>query len=306
MDIGEVMIGRGTKRTLNYGQDDGDAYRLRRSISPDVMHLELVSAFAGDRDMTEAERAFIRVQKDDKGSAFFSDLLYIVSHQYFPPEIAEALWDKILLHKLMMSERLGRNVRITVATLDYLSNIMSELRSPTVISETSVSEMTNLSMRDGMTGLFNHSSCYELLELKFRIDRRHGAGLSLLLLDIDDFKSVNDRYGHQEGDRILINLAKTIKEQVRESDICCRFGGDEFVVILSFTNDPDEACKIAENIKTKAASIRCGEKWISISVGVAVCDHTTVSPQALIESADCALYKAKRSGKNEVIVGVTR
>jgi diguanylate cyclase (GGDEF)-like protein len=296
------MVGstHGKKAPPFAAQDENGADRLRRATTPDAMNVALVSAFSGDRDLTDVERAVIRVQKNNRGNLFFSDLLYAISHQYFAPEIAETLWNKILLHKRSMSKRLGRNVRITVATLDYLSNITSEFASPTLISEAYISEIANHSMRDGMTGLYNHSSCYELLELEFRSHRRYGAGVSLVLLDIDDFKLVNDRYGHQEGDRILIELAKTLTEQVRDSDICCRIGGEEFVAILPFTSDPAEACEIAERIREQAATITFGGKGITISAGVAVCDQATRSPQELLENADRALYRAKRMGKNQV------
>jgi diguanylate cyclase (GGDEF)-like protein len=285
-----------------YAKCENDTDRLRKLTTTDVISVELVSAFAGDRDMTEDERELIREQQDQRGREFFSDLLYAISHHYFAPEIADALWNKVLLHKRMLSELLGRNVSITVATLDYLSSVTNEITSLTLISEAFVSEIANLSMRDGMTGLYNHSSCFELLKLEFRNYRRYGVGVSLLFLDIDDFKSVNDRYGHQEGDRILIEFAKTMTEQVRDSDICCRFGGEEFVAILAFTNDPAEACEIAERIRLNAASTnRCGT-GITISVGVAVCDQTTTSAEALLEGADRALYQAKLGGKNQVVL----
>jgi diguanylate cyclase (GGDEF)-like protein len=281
-------------------QEESSADRLRRVTTPSAVSVELVSAFAGDRRLTEAERALIRAHRDGRGEVFFSDLLYAVTHQYFAPKIAEALWNKVLVHKHMMSEKLGRNVRIAVATLDYLSNMTGDFPSPTLISEAYVSEIANHSMRDGMTGLYNHSTCYELLELEFRGHLRYGAGVSVILLDIDDFKLVNDRYGHQEGDRILIELARTLEEQVRDSDICCRLGGEEFVAILPFTSRPAEACEIAERIRKGAAAITCGGKRITISAGVAVCDHATQSPRDLLEDADRALYRAKRAGKNQV------
>ncbi len=274
--------------------------RLRRSVTGDAMSVELVSAFAGDRAMTSSERAQIDLQVENRGGVFFSDLLYAISHQYFAPEIAVTLWDQVLRHKHLMSEKLGRNARITVATLDYFSNITSEFVSPTLISESYVTEIANLSMRDGMTGLYNHSSCLELLELEFRNHRRYGAGVSLILMDIDDFKVVNDRHGHQEGDRILVELAKMMVEQVRDSDVCCRFGGEEFLVILPFTGNPAEACEIAERVRARAMTIMCGEVGITISAGVAVCDQGIQSPRELVESADCALYRAKRDGKNRV------
>ena len=281
---------------------ESDADRLRRATSADAMSVELVSAFAGDRALSAGEADIIGEQQKVRGRVFYSDLLYAVTHHYFAPEVAGELWATIIEHRSAMSERLGRNVRITVAALDYLSNVTSQLAAPTLISETYVTKIANLSMRDGMTGLFNHSSCYELLELEFRSHRRYGVGVSLLLVDIDEFKSANDRSGHQAGDRILVELAETMVEQARDSDICCRLGGDEFAVILRLTNDPKEACDIAERIRAKVSSISCGGRPIAVSIGVALCDHLANSPQALMERADQALYQAKLEGKNRVFL----
>ena len=285
-------------------QDESDRYRLRRTTSTKVMTMNLVSAFAGDREMTEADHELIRSHKESRGDVFFSDLLYAISHRYFVPEGSETLWRKILSHKHLISMRLGRNVGITVATLDYLSNITSELRMPTLISEAYVSEIAGLALRDGMTGLFNHSTFHELLGLELRNYRRYGVGVSLLLLDVDDFKSVNERKGHQEGDRILVELAKTLTEEARDTDICCRLGGDEFVIILRPTHDPQQACKIAERIRAKAATIVCDGQQMAISAGVAVCDSRNISPGAFLERADQALRMAKMDGKNQVILAV--
>jgi len=283
--------------------EENSSDRMRRATTAEVMSVGLVSAFAGDREMSAAEEATIQEQQQMRGGLFYSDLLFAISHNYFAPEIATRLWEEVLAHKHLISEQLGRNVRITVATLDYLANITSELRSLTLISEAHVSEIVNLSMRDSMTGLFNHASCYELLELEYRSHRRYGVGVSLLLLDIDDFKSVNDLGGHQEGDRVLVELAQALLEEARDSDICCRLGGDEFVVILRLTNSPVEAVEIAERIRARAKDISCGERQISVSVGVALCDHMARSPHALMERADRALYQAKLKGKDQVFLG---
>jgi diguanylate cyclase (GGDEF)-like protein len=255
--------------------------------------------------MTPAESALVHGQQANRGEAFFSDLIYAVSHHYVRPEQAEGLWSRVLSHKQMLSERLGRNVRIAVAMLDYLSNITSDLKAPTLISEDHVSELVNLSMRDGMTGLFNHSTCYELLALELGNHRRHGVGVAVLLLDIDDFKLVNDENGHQEGDRILVALTDVLRQEARSSDICGRLGGDEFVVILRFTHDAAEACRVAERIRTKAASISFGGKTFTISAGVALCDGTTASARGLMERADRALYAAKVRGKNRVCLDLS-
>jgi len=144
---------------------ENDSDRLRNAASRESMGVELVSASAGDRKLTAAESSVIRKHKESGGDVFYSDLIYTISHRSFPPEHAAPLWEKILTHKRLISRRLGRNPEITVAALDYLSNIRTDLQIVTLISEVDLSELANLAMRDGMTGLFNHSSSYELLAL---------------------------------------------------------------------------------------------------------------------------------------------
>ena len=130
---------------------ESNADRLRRMTTLDAMSVELVSAFAGDREMTATEKDLIRKQKETWGRIFFSDLLYAISHQHFFPDIAATLWGQNLSHKQLISQRLGRNTRIVVAALDYLTNITADLKAATLISEARASEIANLAMRDDMT-----------------------------------------------------------------------------------------------------------------------------------------------------------
>lgn len=293
----------GEKSLPESGRHETDSDRLRRTTRPEVLSVGLVSAFAGDRAMTATEEALIRKRQRIRGDGFFSDLIYAVSHHYVRPELAEDLWNKVLCHKSLISRQLGRKAGVVVAALDYLSNITNGLKSPTLISENCVSEIVNFSMRDGMTGLFNHSACYELLALELEKHRREDSGVALLLLDIDNFKTINDESGHQQGDRILVALAGLLTQEARRSDICCRLGGDEFVVILRLTSDAAdaaEAYEIAERVRAEVASRSFDGRAITISVGVALCDRTTVSHQELIERADQALYAAKTGGRNQV------
>lgn len=281
-------------------QRESDADRLRRTITPEAMSIELVSAFAGDRDMTKGDAERLRTQQIERGRLFFSDLLYTISHHYFAPRVAEDLWREISLHKERMARCLERDVGIVVATLDYLSNITNELLDLTLISEGHISKIAALAMRDRMTGLFNHSACHELLDLELRNRRRYGFGISVLLLDIDDFKSINDLNGHQRGDRVLAGLAETLVAAARDSDICCRLGGDEFVLILRLINDPLEAHALAERIRERVAVTSFDGHQITISIGIALCEHAATSSHQLLERADRALYRAKAGGKNQV------
>jgi len=284
-------------------REETDTDRLRGIFALDALSVSVVSAFAGDRPPTEAEEIFLSDLKDARGELFFSDILYAITHHYFPPVTAEKLWNEVLLHKSAMSKALNRNVQITVATLDYLSSVTSEIFSQTLISEDYIAEIAELSMRDGLTGLFNHTSFFELLDMELKLYERYGTVASLIIMDIDDFKDINDFYGHQQGDRILKELAAIIKGHTRASDACCRYGGEEFAVILPFTN-ARVAGKIAEKLRIALMRNLPNGQHLTISMGVASCDENTASSCELMKRADDALYQAKKNGKNQVVVNI--
>jgi diguanylate cyclase (GGDEF)-like protein len=281
--------------------EETDADRRRGMLADDALSLDLVSALAGDRPLKEAEHIRLNELKKSRGRAFFSDLLYSITHQYFPADDAENLWADILRHKYRISKVLGRNVRIAVAALDYLSNITGEMGAATLVGEAHIEEIVGLSLRDGLTGLFNHTYFYQQIDLEVRRYVRYGALVSLALLDIDDFKEVNDAFGHREGDRILAAMGKALLRVARDSDICCRYGGDEFVVILPLT-DVREAGLIAERLKSEMAKRLPDGRTVTVSIGVASCGEKTTTYRELVEKADAALYQVKKSGKDRVLV----
>ncbi|MBV5317327.1 MAG: GGDEF domain-containing protein [Desulfobulbaceae bacterium] len=282
--------------------EETDADRRRGMLDDHALTVDLVSALAGDRQLTDAENERLGQLKKERGHRFFSDLLYSITHQYFPPLIAEKLWTAVLVHKKELSTVLGRNVRTVVATLDYLSNITSNMSSATLVGERVIEEIVGLSLRDGLTGLFNHTYFFQQIDLEVRRSLRYGAHVCLALIDIDDFKAVNDSYGHQEGDRILAAMGRTLLHVARDSDICCRYGGEEFAAILPLT-DRQEAGAIAERMRTAMAESLSGGETVTVSVGVAACGKKTQRYQDLVEKADAALYQAKRNGKNCVVMG---
>ena len=187
--------------------EETDADRRRGVLAEKALSLDLVSAFAGDRALTQAEKNFLAEVKKKRNRLFFSDLIYSVTHQYFVPEVAEGLWSRILQHKYELSKNLGRNVRIAVAMLDYLSNITDNMHSAMLVGEAHIEEIIGLSFLDGLTGLFNHTYFYQQIDLEVKRFLRYDVPVSLVLIDIDDFKIVNDTYGHREGDRILASMA---------------------------------------------------------------------------------------------------
>ncbi len=289
------------KERVPRSPEETDDDRLRGLIAPNALSVDLVSVFAGDRSPSEAEIIAIEKLKKERGIRFYSDLLYSITHLYVPPEIAEKRWNEIIQHKAEMSRLLNRYVGIIVATLDYLSNFKGSMHLATLIGEARIAGIVNLSMRDGLTGLFNHSSCFEFIDLELKRFTRYKTIVSLIIADIDDFKEVNDKFGHQEGDKALIQLAVVLKKETRDSDICCRYGGEEFAAILPMT-DIVEAAEIAERIRLGTMEIRPGDRPITVSLGVSSCDNKTTTSYSLVAKADSALYKAKAGGKNRVEV----
>ena len=166
-------------------------------------------------------------------------------------------------------------------------------------------EKENLSIKDDLTGLYNHRYFYECAEREMQRSLRYHKDFSLIMMDIDHFKKVNDRYGHQAGDELLQNVANNCLSSLRKSDILCRFGGDEFITLLPETNKND-ALKIARRIREVAASsifhVKQDKFNITLSLGVAAKDDACSSVDALVSAADEALYKAKKAGRNCVRV----
>ena len=288
------------RQNSDIGDKAGAGERLRRITLDDALSVDLVSAYAGDRPLTGEEEEDLASLRESRGELFYSDLLYAVTHQFFAPEEAPALWREMLRHKCELSEILGRNVQVVVATLDYLTNITDEVRLPTLVTEGHIAEIVSQSMHDGLTGLFNHSCFYEMLDLELKRFARHGTAASLILLDIDNFKQINDRWGHPEGDRALRELAEAIRSATRDSDICSRYGGEEFAIILPMT-EIAEAAEIAERIRNEAAKISVGQENLTVSLGVAISSATTGNADALVKRADQAMYQAKEQGKNRTV-----
>jgi diguanylate cyclase (GGDEF)-like protein len=277
------------------GQDDLGL----EDLADNKMTFDLVAGLAGDRQLTEQENALLSELKKARAGLFYSDLLHAITHQFFPPSVAENLWNQILRHKYDMSYTLKRNIRIAVASLDFLSNLTSELRSPTVIDERRIAGIIDLSLRDSLTRLFNHATCFHKIKLELSRFERYGTIVSLMMIDIDDFKKINDTYGHTEGDAVLAILGKIIVREIRDTDICCRYGGEEFSVIMPSTGIRD-ASALADRLREKVDQSMPLGKRLTISVGVASCDTTIASAQLLVDRADAALYQAKRNGKNRV------
>jgi diguanylate cyclase (GGDEF)-like protein len=160
-----------------------------------------------------------------------------------------------------------------------------------------------LSQTDELTGLLNMRAFKTILKRSIAQASRHGEPLTLLMLDLDGLKQINDRYGHAAGSRMLQAVARALAQCVRASDVLARYGGDEFVVIMSRT-DPESARACAERIRSTilntTLSVRGQCIAPSASIGLASFPDQVCEPAAVLEKADLALYSSKQSGRNRV------
>ena len=166
-----------------------------------------------------------------------------------------------------------------------------------------IHELTELSLRDPLTALFNRRGLTERLIEEWSRARRYGAPLSLMMVDIDHFKRINDQHGHATGDVAIGHVARLLARDRRLSDIVARYGGEEFVLLLPHT--PGEgAFSLAERLRylIEQSPYRAarGEAQLTVSIGVAAFDPAMREADDLLKLADRALYTSKREGRNRV------
>jgi diguanylate cyclase (GGDEF)-like protein len=165
-------------------------------------------------------------------------------------------------------------------------------------------------VRDALTGLYNRRYLEEVMEREVRRASRAAQSLGVLIIDLDYFKKFNDTYGHDAGDAVLREIAVSLTKGVRAEDFVCRFGGEEFVVILP-TADLAAARARAERLRAKTRDLTILHQgrsmgMITISVGVAAFPEHGESPKELLAAADAALYEAKRGGRDQVVTAAVK
>ena len=168
-------------------------------------------------------------------------------------------------------------------------------------------EVRENGLRDGLSGCYNRSHAVEVIETELRRARRSQAPTSLILFDIDHFKQINDRYGHLGGDAVLAAIGRHMRTGLRGSDVKCRYGGEEFLVLLPET--PLAGAKhVAETLRRDIADMRVAWKdeslQVTASFGVTAALPSEIDVQAFIGRADAALYKAKEQGRNCVRLAI--
>ncbi len=157
---------------------------------------------------------------------------------------------------------------------------------------------------DPLTGLFNVRHFRKSLEHELERTRRTGMTTALIMVDLDHFKNINDTWGHESGNQVLQTVAQLLQDQTRKLDICCRYGGEEFAVILPST-ELMLARQVAERclnaLRETVIPLDETNLQVTASIGVAVADNSAQTAESLIENADECMYEAKRGGRNQVV-----
>ena len=191
-----------------------------------------------------------------------------------------------------------RSLRITNHFVQRSYSLSNELQRAKEHAET-------LARTDFLTGMNNRRSFYDLCQTPFRLARRHGEDLAVILFDIDRFKKINDEYGHAVGDEVIRTLARIVTRTGRESDVAGRVGGEEFAILLPQTNAKNAhelAERLREQMERSVVHLGNREVKFTASFGVAQMAAGCESREALVASADGAMYEAKERGKNCVFV----
>ena len=221
-----------------------------------------------------------------------------------PPASSRPHLNAIDAHRRALSAQVGRDVGEDVAALDYFLNVRPGDRHPRVIDSAELADIERRAMTDALTGLYNRGFLDAALRRELARCRRHGTMASLVLVDVDDFKATNDRWGHGAGDAALRGVAQVIRAQLRAADTPCRYGGDEFAVVLPDTYRSG-ALLVAERIVAEVRGVfergvaGC-RLALTVSVGVAWYGAMCRTHEELLETADRALYEAKAAGGDRI------
>ena len=251
------------------------------------------------RSFTEGLIQELQVEASNGSAGWYSDPGDVVSQAALQLRTGDTIIGVMLIASASRRE-------LSAAELDRLQ-VIGNQASLAVQNALLHEELERLSVTDRLTELYNHGYFQQRLEEELGRASRFGHTLSLIMLDIDDFKNFNDTYGHPRGDRVLQAVSQVIRDNLREMDVAARYGGEEFVVVLPET-DAEGAAAVAERIRASVAVFGFvgldteGPISKTVSVGVATYPDHATTQSALIETADSAMYDAKRDGKNKVSV----
>ncbi len=257
-----------------------------------------VNAFEDDDFIEE-----INFLAKENGDDTYKETIQVLSDITLEPEDAKTCWLGVLSHRKRISNLLDRKISLTTAICDYFCSLNKPLKSCKIIEINNFEKMIEESNHDSLTGLFNKTYFQNTLDQHLSLAKRHGTDLSVLFLDIDDFKEINDTLGHHCGDIVLKQVADTINNKMRESDVKARFGGDEFVILMPNTYKLNALLlseRLRKTLNETPIELENSTLNIAVSGGVSGFPVDAAKAETLLDLADRALYMAKGAGKNTI------
>lgn len=289
--LGEVLARDGYE--VQIARDGRDAIRRVRGDPPDLVLLDMILP---DMDGLEVLR-ILKARAEDQ----FIPVILLSVKADLDSRVAGL---RIGADDFLAKPFADAEIQARAGAMLRIKNLQDQLRA-------AKSQLEKLSITDGLTGLYNHRHFEERLHEEFRRSHRYSDPIALIMLDLDHFKSINDRFGHPFGDRVLRGTAELISTSIRDPDVCARYGGEEFAIILPRAH-LQGALAVAERIhremgqktypvdpdpgRTKPADVR-----VTASLGIAFYPSKDVtSAETLVKFADEALYRAKREGRDAI------
>lgn len=232
----------------------------------------------------------------------FAALTEAILHYSIAEVEAKTVWGDILKNKDDMESALGRKISIKTALVDYFTSLRQKEKIIIFIKENMINAF-DTAMRDSLTGLYSHAIIHAELEKEFQTALRYDLDLSVIFIDIDDFKKYNDSYGHISGDKVLLLVSRVLKENLRMTDKIGRYGGEEFLIVLPHTSLENArmiAEKLLSSIQEESSASENLPGGVTVSMGVSEIGEDTKDGHDLINDADIRMYRAKKGGKNRV------
>ncbi len=271
--------------------------RMHSEVEDDILQIL-------DKGAADEEWLFENIERlhTDGGDAVYCDLFRILVNLDFSAEEAAKHWDAVMQRREQLAAALGRDMNFRVVMLDYFLQEKKRIINPKVVEIKLYEKALNIAMVDDLTKVFNRRYYDMIIETEIKRAQRHNRKLTMAVIDIDDFKLYNDQYGHAEGDRVLAAFGNFLRASFRKEDILCRYGGEEFVVVMPET-DVHAARGVMQRFQDEVKTVRfINDSYITFSCGLAAFPADAKDGAELFIKADKAMYISKANGKDGVTV----
>ena len=313
---GEIQLDKLLQKLLRIVLEDAGAQRGAILIKSDNSWLAEIEG-----DLTQQHINLLQTDSAETHQALPLSLLNYVQRTQEPLILDEAIHSELAMHDPYIQQARPQSLLIMpllwqgqLRRILYLENTdnrhaftQQHLQSLQLLTSQAVISLENAYLyyqatHDPLTGLANRSLLHQMFEYYASYMLREHKKIAILFLDLDNFKAINDMFGHEIGDKVLIYLAEQLKQCLRDSDMATRLGGDEFIILLSGITDTKEVMRVAERIYQKIAgaiTVADHEMTVSCSMGISLFPIDGLDIQTLLKHADTALYRAKETGKNQ-------